>query len=85
MKQIQGQLSLFDTPAFEGKPYSYNFKRYIGQRVYATFGEKGKVYTVKEIEPYYTIITDGHRYYAGINVTIYPVEEIQNNELIERV
>ena len=65
------QYSIFDMVE-ERKPYSYSFKRYIGQKVRASFTDK--ILTIKEIEPYYTICTDGEREYAGINCTIWPAE-----------
>ena len=72
MKQLK-QYSLFDYLEEKPKPYSYSFKRYIGQKVRATF--TNEILTIKKIEPYYTICTDGKREYAGINVTIYPADE----------
>ncbi len=65
-----GQLSLFDLG--EKKPYSYSFKRYVGQKV--VFNSTGEVWTVKRIEPYYTICSDGKSEVVGINVTIHPLD-----------
>lgn len=65
------QMNIFDyKPRL--KPYEYSWNRYIGQKVCDIYG---RLLTVKSIEPYYTICTDGVRDYAGTSTTIYPVEE----------
>jgi len=76
---VNGQYSIYDMPHNgEKKPYGYSFQRYIGQRVkmknhgdpeeYAVYGK------IVEIGPYYTIITDGKRLYAGTRYNLSPVE-----------
>lgn len=69
---MNGQLSIFDIrPAEQAKrPCDYSFKRYIGQKVCASFDNK--VHTIAEIEPYYTITSDGM---VGTPSTIWPAEE----------
>ncbi len=67
------QYSLFDE-INKGKPYSYGFKRYIGQKVVGNFTGGKVILTVKKIEPYYTICTDERgREYAGTNCTLAPL------------
>ena len=77
---MDGQYSIFDYHPEKKKPYEYSFKRYVGQKVRASFSCKdntpGKIYTVKSIEPYYTIIVDDRgKEYAGTNCTIAPVND----------
>lgn len=55
MRQIAGQMSLFDLqqPEQKKKPCEYSFQRYIGQRVYNwRFNHYGRIY---EIMGYYTL------------------------------
>ena len=74
MQQLK-QYSIFDA-INQGKPYSYHFKRYIGQKVMGHFTGGDVLLTVKEIEPYYTICIDRHGgEYAGTNCTLSPVNE----------
>ena len=84
MSDKMEQFSLFDIMD-TGKPYSYGFKRYIGQKVVGHFTGGGVVLTVKEIEPYYTICVDDHgREYAGINCTLSPLNPEEWNKSKER-
>ncbi len=74
MKQIEGQLSLFDIrdTTKKRRPCEYSFERYIGQRVVFKGGIAG---TVTEIEPYYTTIkTDDGGELAGTPTTISPLK-----------
>ena len=74
-----GQFSLFDV-LNEKKPSTYNFQRFVGQKV--TFyptpfgGKEGDIYTITRIEPYYTICkSSSGQIYVGTPTTISPAEE----------
>ena len=79
MKQITGQMSMFDVheSGRKLKPCEYSFQRYIGQEVELRCGVRGRI---TEIEPYYTIIlardTDGvMREFAGTPTTCWSIKE----------
>ena len=78
MKQITGQMSLFDIhESGKRKPCEYSFQRYIGQEVGLGCGVRGRI---TEIEAYYTIITardkDGiTRDFCGGPCDVYPIRE----------
>lgn len=68
------QYSLFDIDTEnKGPACVYKFKRYIGQKV--VFWRDGTVGTVREIEPYYTIVETGKKLLAGTPTTIGEVKE----------
>ena len=72
MGGIDGQISIFDyrRTSEKLKPCEYRFVRYIGQRVW--MNGDNHIHTIAEIEPYYTIMSDG---LVGTPTTIYPVKE----------
>lgn len=77
---IAGQMSIFDFLDRPKKlrPCDYRFRRYIGQKVQFNHGRDilPGIYTVKEIEKYYTIVIDeGGRELAGTPTTIFPVDD----------
>ena len=74
---MNGQYSIFNE---KGKPYSYSFERYIGQKVEFWRDNPPTIGTIKRIEPYYTIVEVNGREWAGINVTIRPVDEKERSK-----
>ena len=58
MPELNGQLTIFDTPE-EGRrrPCDYSFRRYIGQKVRRW--RTGEILRITEIKPYYTYLDDG--------------------------
>ena len=54
---MQGQMTIFDIHNGKRMPYDYRCMRYIGQKVHL-MAAPDKIFTVKKIEPYYTIVTD---------------------------
>lgn len=77
--QIPGQMTIFDFLKPEKRrPCDYRFHRYLGQKVRFNHGRDilPGIYTVKEIEKYYTIVIDeGGRELAGTPTTIFPVDD----------
>lgn len=67
------QFSLFDIPEEAGKvkPFEYNWKRFVGQKVRIL----GKVGTIVEVDRYYTYIVAGGQTLAGTPTTCAPFEE----------
>jgi hypothetical protein len=66
-----GQTEIYDL-LNKGKPYTYSFQRYIGQKYIL---RNGKIGTCVRLDEYYTIVEDDEREWALSNVTAIPYDE----------
>ena len=72
---MQGQMTIFDIHNGKRKPYDYRCMRYIGEKVRLMVAPD-KIFTVKKIEPYYTIVTDGGgSEWVGTPTTMWPEDK----------
>lgn len=76
---MTGQLSIFDIhlPKSTKSPCDYDWKRYIGQKVYVCVTSGDYIGVITEIAPYYTTIEveELDCLLAGTPTTCYPVDE----------
>lgn len=68
--ECKGQLSIFDVEIPKPKPCQYGFARYVGQKVVLHVTSGTMVGTVKEIEPYYTIVDVEGKEWVGTPTTL---------------
>lgn len=82
---MDGQLSIFDIrQPGELKPYEYDFKRYIGQRVHVCVTSDHYIGVIVAIFPYYTTIDveELDCFLAGTPTTCYPVDDTEKTTIL---